>query len=312
MDIAGILKALGDDSRLRLLHLLSKGSFNVQELTNTLQLSQSTISHHLKILEQSGLVKHRKEGSWAFYTIAPSDNTSFEGQLLALTTDAITRSVKLLQLLEEDTRAIEQVLSARRDKGRRYFDTVARDWGEIRDEAQGKADYLPCLKEMISSTDSLLELGCGSGTVLKELMPRQGETFGVDYSNAMIEEARENLKQHTSKIDLRLGYLEHLPIGDETIDCAIACMVFHHIAEPVEALRDITRVLRSDGKLIVVDLVEHNNEYMRDRYADLWLGFNTETFSKWGAQLGLKTEHIEVLGQEKDVFVIEMTKQERE
>ena len=312
MDIAGILKARADDSRLRLLHLLSKGSFNVQELTNTLHLSQSTVSHHLKILEQAGLVSHRKEGSWAFYTISPSDQSSFEGQLLALTTEAITRSAKLTDLLEEDRRAIQQVLSARRDKGRRYFETVAQDWSQIRDEAQGKADYLPYLKDRISPSCSLLELGCGSGTVLKQLAPRSGETFGVDYSSAMIEQARENLKHIESAVDLRLGYLEHLPIGDETIDCAIACMVFHHIAEPLEALRDIARVLRHDGKLVVVDLVEHDNEYMRERYADLWLGFNTETFSRWGAQLGLETQHIEVLGAEKDVFVIEMTKHEKE
>lgn len=310
MDIASLLKALGDDSRLRLIHLLTKGSFNVQELTQTLSLSQSTVSHHLKILEQAGLVSHRKEGSFAFYTVAQANPESFEGQLLDLTTQAVTRSANLHEQLEADNTAIEKIFVGRRDKARKYFDTVARDWSSIRSEAQGKADYLPHLTKSIPTEGSLLELGCGSGMLLKKLLPRSGETIGVDYSEAMIQEARQNLGNLAEAVDIRLGYLEHLPLGDDTIDCALACMVFHHIAEPQEALKDIHRVLRPNGSLVIVDLVEHNNELMRERYADLWLGFNTDLFSNWIHQSGFEKPNLEVLGEEKDVFVLTTTKRE--
>lgn len=310
MEISPLLKALGDDSRLRLIHLLSQGSFNVQELTNSLSLSQSTISHHLKILEQVGLVRFRKEGSWTFYTLADAEPDSIEGQLLSLTTSAVTRSARLVEQLEDDKQAIERIFATRRDKAKQYFDTVAKDWNSIRDQAQGSADYVPILRDLIPAEASLLEVGCGSGMLLKQLTPRNGETFGVDYSEAMIQEAKENLVGlHTedpkSQIDLRLGYLEHLPIGDDTIDCALACMVFHHIAEPTKALQDIGRVLRPGGKLIVVDLVEHTDERMRERYADLWLGFNPKTFKSWAKQTGFSNFSMNILGPKKDVFLFE-------
>ncbi|MCI5065003.1 metalloregulator ArsR/SmtB family transcription factor [bacterium] len=333
MDIALLLKALADDSRLRLVHLLSHGSFNVQELTRVLSLSQSTVSHHLKILVQAGLVSHRKEGAWSFYAVneqltldkgciasaegsipsaegsIPSAESSFEVQLLSLITGAVTQAGKLSEVLEADRRSMKEIFSERRDRARRYFEEVAPQWGAIRDQAQGTADYLPLLQNRIPKEGSLLEVGCGSGMLLKQLLPRSGDTIGVDYSEAMIQEARENLcSSPSSAVDLRLGYLEHLPIGDETINCALACMVFHHIAEPREALKDIARVLRPCGELYIIDLVEHEQEVMRERYADLWLGFQTETFKGWVAQSGFHEVNVEVLGKNHDVFLLYATK----
>ncbi|MCB0319592.1 MAG: metalloregulator ArsR/SmtB family transcription factor [Bdellovibrionales bacterium] len=309
--LTSCLKALGDDSRLRIVHLLSKGSFNVQELTTALSLSQSTVSHHLKILERSHLVSPKKEGSWSFYSLN-SDRTSFEAELLQLIVSAISRSDKLSQQLETDNHEIEKVLHSRRDRARAYFETVAREWDSLREEAQGKAEYLSLLKEKVPQNGTLLELGCGSGSLLAQLLPRNGATIGVDYSDAMIREARQQLSPTSSSnpVDLRLGYLEHLPVGDESIDHAVACMVFHHIAEPLAALRDTFRVLRPGGTLTVVDLTAHTNELMRERFADLWLGFHTDEFVSWLELCGFETPKITVLEPEMDVFLLETVKKD--
>ena len=63
-------KAFADEKRLRILSLLQVREMCVCELMVALELTQPTASHHLQILEYSGLVKRRKEGKWAFYSIA--------------------------------------------------------------------------------------------------------------------------------------------------------------------------------------------------------------------------------------------------
>jgi len=65
-----LLKALANDTRLKMLRLLSLKEMCVCELTVALDLTQPTASHHLNILQNVGLIKHRKEGKWVFYSIS--------------------------------------------------------------------------------------------------------------------------------------------------------------------------------------------------------------------------------------------------
>lgn len=72
-----VFKALADSIRLRILGLLSSREMCVCEIMVALDLTQPTASHHLRILENVGLVKDRKEGKWVFYSIANPE--LFEG-----------------------------------------------------------------------------------------------------------------------------------------------------------------------------------------------------------------------------------------
>jgi len=65
-----LLKALANDTRLKMLRLLSLKEMCVCELTVALELTQPTASHHLNILQNVGLIRHRKEGKWVFYSLA--------------------------------------------------------------------------------------------------------------------------------------------------------------------------------------------------------------------------------------------------
>jgi ArsR family transcriptional regulator len=68
-ELLPIFKSLADESRLRIVHALSHSTFNVQELTSILELSQPTISHHLKILQQAHLVSVSRQATWAYYSL---------------------------------------------------------------------------------------------------------------------------------------------------------------------------------------------------------------------------------------------------
>ena len=67
-----LFKALGDETRLRILGILEAQEMCVCELMIALDLTQPTASHHLGLLEKAGLVKRRKEGKWVFYRVADS------------------------------------------------------------------------------------------------------------------------------------------------------------------------------------------------------------------------------------------------
>ena len=66
-------KALGDESRQRILGLLTLREMCVCELMSALGMTQPTTSHHLKILENAELVKSRKDGKWVFYSLTDTD-----------------------------------------------------------------------------------------------------------------------------------------------------------------------------------------------------------------------------------------------
>lgn len=74
LESARILKALSDPNRLRLLSIVKAGDGGgtcVCDLTEPLDLGQPTVSHHLKILVDAGLLEREKRGTWAYYSLAP-------------------------------------------------------------------------------------------------------------------------------------------------------------------------------------------------------------------------------------------------
>ena len=74
---SNFFKALGDENRLTMLHLLEKRDMCVCELVAALELSQPTTSHHLKILETAGLIERKKKGKWAFYGIRRLETSNY-------------------------------------------------------------------------------------------------------------------------------------------------------------------------------------------------------------------------------------------
>ncbi|RMG41677.1 MAG: methyltransferase domain-containing protein, partial [Candidatus Dadabacteria bacterium] len=274
MGIIETYKALADESRLRLVHCLSQGMFNVQELTSVLGLGQSTVSHHLKILHQAGIATSRREGTHIYYTLSHQDSEKAPAAIINNFLDISTSNLNGLEpAFSSDREKLSQILNKRREEAHSFFEKVAAEWKSLR-EKQERRSYLQELINEIKPDETLLELGCGSGALLEKILPRTGETIGVDYSQAMLNECAENLREHRDSVDLRLGYLEHLPLADASADTAVAYMVMHHLPEPLRAFMDAFRVLRAGGRLIIVDLMEHHDETMRERYADIWLGFN--------------------------------------
>ncbi|MFB6876439.1 ArsR/SmtB family transcription factor [Streptomyces sp. NPDC056323] len=84
-ELAKVFKALGDPVRLRLLSMIASrngGEICVCDLTPAFDLSQPTISHHLKLLKQAGLITSERRGTWVYYRLLPA-TTDQLAQVLA-------------------------------------------------------------------------------------------------------------------------------------------------------------------------------------------------------------------------------------
>jgi ArsR family transcriptional regulator, arsenate/arsenite/antimonite-responsive transcriptional repressor len=88
-----LFKALGDETRLRIVALLSHGELCVCHLEDALAVSQPNVSRHLGILRMAGIVEHRREGSWVYYRLATQADPDCELQLKTLMRTFSKRSV---------------------------------------------------------------------------------------------------------------------------------------------------------------------------------------------------------------------------
>ena len=261
-------KALSDETRLRLMHILARFELSVNELVAILEMGQSRVSRHLKILAEAGLVRFRRDGLWVFYAATESG----EGHQFW---KAVTPLCSGGPLLESDVRMAGQIIEERALKTRQFFNAIAEHWDTLSREVLGGFD-LPgeVGAAMPRPCRVAVDLGCGTGAVLERMRERAELVIGVDGSPRMLELARRRFADSAEGLSLRIGELDHLPLSDGEADFACINMVLHHLSEPGPALREIRRVLRPGGRLLVTDFDRHEEERMRADYGDRWLGFS--------------------------------------
>jgi ubiquinone/menaquinone biosynthesis C-methylase UbiE len=91
-----------------------------------------------------------------------------------------------------------------------------------------------------------------------------------------------------ANIDYRIGDASHLPVKNNIIDYALANMYLHHVDNPPKAIREIYRILKSGGKMVIADLNSHPFEYFRTEHLDRWLGFEHADIRLWLEMAGFK------------------------
>jgi ubiquinone/menaquinone biosynthesis C-methylase UbiE len=89
----------------------------------------------------------------------------------------------------------------------------------------------------------------------------------------MLQAARKWLRG-LENVELRRGELESVPINDGQLDAATLILVIHHVPEPPRAIGEVARVLRTGGRLVIVDMLPHDRERYRQQMGHVWLGFS--------------------------------------
>jgi ubiquinone/menaquinone biosynthesis C-methylase UbiE len=135
---------------------------------------------------------------------------------------------------------------------------------------------------------SLLDLGTGTGRMLELLGPGLERGLGIDLSLDMLALARARLDRAGLRhCSVRHGDIYDLALPRDSFDVVIVHQVLHYLDDGARALREAARVLRPQGRLLVIDFAPHELEFLRDEHAHRRLGFAEETVSQWLEQAGL-------------------------
>jgi DNA-binding transcriptional ArsR family regulator len=191
MTMLDTLKALADPSRLRLVAVLLRGEFTVQELTRILAMGQSRISRHLKILTEAGVLSVKRQGTWSYYR-AGGESAFFDA-----IRPAFERELNALPERSRDLSAVAAVLEERRRRSQEFFDRHADQWDDLAGALLPVPEYRQRLLELVPGSGTVLEIGVGTGGLLVDLGARAARVIGVDHSPAMLEEAR---RRHTDVV----------------------------------------------------------------------------------------------------------------
>ncbi|CCH48558.1 ArsR/SmtB family transcription factor [Pseudodesulfovibrio piezophilus] len=296
MKIIKYCKALADETRARLVNVLLEYELNVGEIVQVMEMGQSRISRHLKILSDSGLVDVRREGLWAFYR-ASEDGPGRDFL------DGIALLFEGENELKRDSNRADRVIRERMAATRQFFDAIAPEWDRMTAEVLGEIDLGREIQTRLPQCGCAADIGCGPGDMLEILAGTSDMVIGVDNSPKMLELAEERFSGDAN-MSLRIGEMTHLPLRDQEADCTIMSLVLHHLARPVDALREAGRVLRKGGKLLIAEFDQHDNEIMRSEYGDRRLGIPKSKMCDWLAQTDFTVRDVTEFQVNMDLVVV--------
>lgn len=278
----GAASAAGEPTRLRILALLAREELAVLELGRVLQQSQPRVSRHLRLLAEAGLVERFPDGSWVFYRLA----TEGPGAAFA---QAVLHSVDPADAgLRADGERLESVQRARRAAAAEYFARNAEGWDHVRSLQTDEAEVERAIAEAAGSGpfERLIDLGTGTGRMLRLLAPQARRALGLDLSHQMLNVARAGTAE-LERCELRHGDILATGLPGGAGDLVVVHQVLHYLADPAAAVAEAGRLVAPGGRLLVVDFAPHDLEHLREAHQHRRLGFSDEELTRWTGEAGL-------------------------
>jgi ubiquinone/menaquinone biosynthesis C-methylase UbiE/DNA-binding transcriptional ArsR family regulator len=280
------LDSLAEPARVRVLLVLERHELSVAELCAVVQLPQSTVSRHLRVLSDEGWLAWRSEGPSRFYRLARELEPDAR-RLWDVVRDAVAGGAEAVQ----DRERAREVLLRRRTRSQEFFSSAADQWDSVRSDLFGESPELRALLALLDPGWVVGDLGCGTGRVAEVVAPYVRRVVGVDESPDMLAAARSRLGVRggePSKVELRQGRVEALPLEDGVLDVALMVLVLHYVSNPEGAMAEAWRALRPGGRLLVVDMVAHGRGDYRERMGHLWPGFERGQLTGWFEAAGFE------------------------
>jgi ubiquinone/menaquinone biosynthesis C-methylase UbiE len=282
------LRAIGEDTRLRLMALLRHGELTVSDLAEICGQSQPRVSRHLKLLTEAGLVDRHREGAWVYFALVA------DGPLRQLADDVFTTVDPLDRVFAGDLDRLGVVRAKRSAAAQEYFARVAADWHEVRSLHAPDTVVEAAIAESVGDRRyrALLDIGTGTGRMLELLVGQADRLVGLDASHSMLAVARANLERaglHANRVELRQGDVYAMPFEPATFDLVVVHQVLHYLDDPDRAVAAAARLVAPGGRLLVVDFAPHSLEFLQAEHNHRRLGFRADTVEGWMTQAGLAT-----------------------
>jgi ubiquinone/menaquinone biosynthesis C-methylase UbiE len=286
------LRAAAEGTRLRLLALCAESELTVSELTEILGQSQPRVSRHLKLLCDAGLLDRFREGSWVFYRLARHARAATLAQLLVelLPPGDATQAL--------DRERLAAIKRQREEQAGAYFRANAAQWDRIRSLYVEEREVEAALAKLLPAAGirDLLDIGTGTGRMLEIFAPQIERVVGVDLSREMLAVARVNLERASLRnCSIRQADMYQLPLATASFDAVVIHQVLHYAERPAAVIAEAARVLRPEGRLVIVDFAPHALEFLRSEHAHRRLGFADAEVTAWCMAAGLEPEPARLL-----------------
>jgi SAM-dependent methyltransferase len=279
---SALYRLLGDEARLRLLRVLAKERLNVTELTGVLGLAQSGVSRHLGLLKDAGFVVEEKDAGFTYYRVS---DTAGDDVLWATLAGQFEASAGEPAVRADEAR-LQEVLRLRKEN----FDAHAGpDTRDARQLVPGRswAAWSRALGLLMPPL-AVADLGCGEGYLTVEAARWASRVIAVDRSAAVLERARALARRRrVSNVIWKRGELEKLPVKDARVDVALLSQALHHAHDPAHAVTEAVRITAPGGRVLVLDLRTHHEEWVRAKLGDRRLGFDDGELKEMLTSAGL-------------------------
>jgi ubiquinone/menaquinone biosynthesis C-methylase UbiE len=252
-------RVLGDATRLRILRLLAQAPLNVTELVSLVGVAQSSVSHHLGKLKGLGLIREERQAGYSYYSLALEQQDE-RWPLIRLAQEADDDSgdsARLNELLRarEDRQALNERLL---EPGQSWF-----LW------AGALASLLPPL--------DVVDFGCGTGTLSVAIARWARRVWAIDQNPEALEHAKERAaREGRTNIQFLCEDLHRLSLPSGQQDLVVISQSLHHVESPVAVLTEAARLLKPGGKLVVLELMPHEERWVLERLGHKHLGFAPE------------------------------------
>jgi ubiquinone/menaquinone biosynthesis C-methylase UbiE len=296
MDLLTFCKATADVLRLDILCVLRAESYGVMELCRIFDTNQPNVSHHLKILARAELLQTRREGNSIFYRRAI---ISLHDPLADLKRHLFT-AVDQMPISPEIESRCRSVHLERAQHSREFFSKNADRLKENQDLIAELSSYAASIEDLLNNETwrdktQVVEIGPGESDLIKTLAQRFQRVLGIDNNCEMLNNTRKHTADmQESNIELRLAELRDLEPA--TANLVVMNMVLHHMTSPSAIFQDARRVLDDNGRLMIIDLCPHDQDWTRDACGDLWLGFSPTDIDNWASQADLIERQSAYLG----------------
>ncbi len=222
------------------------------------------MSRHLALLRDAGLVRERREGRFAFYSLAPDASAGgpWAGVVMRLVAEEDAHG---------DLARLSDVLRARSE-----------DEPEA-PEGAGKPPFVPgrswaawaqAMTWLVPPGLSVVDLGCGDGALTLEIARFASEVVGVDRNPALVARAASlAARRGFGNAKFVAGDVASLDFKDGSFDLAVMSQTLHCLDEPETALAEAARVLAPGARILVVELLPHSHEWVREKLGHKRLGF---------------------------------------
>lgn len=284
-EASALFRLLGDEARLRLLRVLARDRFNVTELTGVLGLAQSGVSRHLGLLKDAGLVSEDRNGAYSYYRLASAVADRVGSPLWPLLESQFAQA-KDTPAVKADEARLQEVLRLRRENFDQHAGPDTRDGRQLV-PGRSWAAWARALGHLLPPVE-VVDIGCGEGYLTVEVARWAKRVIAIDRSPAVLARAKALAgRRRATNIVFKRGELDRLPLESSSADVALLSQTLHHAVDPAHALAEVARVVRPGGKVLVLDLRDHDEAWVKDKLGDRHLGFADQALTDLLGRAGL-------------------------